>query len=333
MGKYFLLRFISMLLVLLVAIVLVFTLMEFSPGDPVRTMLGEGATAEEQAMLREKFGLDRSYIERLGSFIWGMLHGDLGESYRSGLSVFDEIISRYPITLKLTFGSVLLGILIGVPVGIISSVNQYSIFDRIFTGISLFGVSAPSFWIAMLLVLIFSVKLGWLPPTGTYDFKYWILPVATMGLQTSASIMRMTRSSILEIVRQDYIRTARAKGQSEQKIVWKHILPNALIPILTTVGINICSFLGGSVLVETVFAMPGIGKYILDCVNFKDYPSVLGGIVWISLNSVVVTFIIDMLYAVVDPRIKSVYGFKKTTKKTQTNKLLQEKSLERSQKA
>jgi peptide/nickel transport system permease protein len=329
MSKYFLNRFISMIFVLLAAIILVFTLMEFSPGDPVRLMMGEGATEMELAALREKRGLERSYFERLGSFIWGMVHGNLGESYRSSIPVFDEIISRYPITLKLTFGSVLLGIIIGVPVGIISATKQYSIFDRIFTGISLFGVSAPSFWIAMLLVLIFSVKLGWFPPTGTYSFEYWVLPVATMGLQTSASIMRMTRSSILEVVRQDYIRTARAKGQSEQKIIWKHILPNALIPILTTIGINICSFLGGSVLVETVFAMPGIGKYILDCVNFKDYPCVLGGIVWISLNCVVVTFIIDMLYAVVDPRIKSAY----VSKKTQVSKPTQAESGERSQNA
>ena len=315
MAKYFVQRLISMLFVLVAAIILVFTLMEFAPGNPIRSMLGEGATVEQEIALREKLGLDRPYLERLGSFIWGLLHGDLGRSYRSDISVFDEIISRYPITLKLTFGSVALGILIGVPIGIISSVKQYSIFDRVFTGISLFGVSAPSFWIAMLLVLIFSVKLRWLPPTGTYSFEYWILPVVTMGLQTSASIMRMTRSSILEIIRQDYVRTARAKGQTESKIILKHVLPNALIPILTTVGISICSFLGGSVLVETVFAMPGLGKFILDSVNFKDYPCVLGGILWISLNCVVVTFIIDMLYAVVDPRIKSVYGAKKTVKK------------------
>lgn len=318
MAKYFFQRLISMLFVLLAAIVLVFTLMEFASGDPVRSMLGENATEEQQIALRENLGLDRPYLERLGSFIWDLLHGDLGESYRSRIPVFKEIMSRYPITLKLTFGSVALGILIGIPIGIISSVKQYSIFDRVFTGISLFGVSAPSFWIAMLLVLIFSVKLGWLPPTGTYSLKYWILPVATMGLQTSASIMRMTRSSILEIVRQDYVRTARAKGQSEYKIILKHVLPNALIPILTTVGISICSFLGGSVLVETVFAMPGLGKFILDSVNFKDYPCVLGGILWISLNCVVVTFIIDMLYAIVDPRIKSAYGSKKPEKKSKT---------------
>ena len=160
MAKYFLQRLISMLFVLLAAIVLVFTLMEFAPGDPVRSMLGENATEEQQIALREQLGLDRPYLERLGSFIWGLLHGDLGESYRSRIPVFKEIMSRYPITLKLTFGSVALGILIGIPIGIISSVKQYSIFDRVFTGISLFGVSAPSFWIAMLLVLIFSVKLG-----------------------------------------------------------------------------------------------------------------------------------------------------------------------------
>ena len=160
----------------------------------------------------------------------------------------------------------------------------------------------------MLFVLIFSVRLRWLPATGTYSFKYWILPVLTMGLQTSASVMRMTRSSVLEVVRQDYVRTAKAKGQTSMPIILRHVLPNALIPILTTVGISICSFLGGSVLVETVFAMPGLGKFILDSVNAKDYPCVLGGILWISLNCVVITFIVDMLYAVVDPRIKAAYG-------------------------
>ncbi len=308
MLKYFIHRLISMLFVLLAAIVIVFTLMNFAPGDPTTTILGENATAEQKAELQERLGLNDPFMVRLGSFIWNLLHGDMGESYRSSLSVFDEIMSRYPITLKLTLGSVALGVLIGIPFGIISSVKQYSFFDRVFTSISLFGISAPSFWIAMLFVLIFSVRLRWLPATGTYSFKYWILPVLTMGLQTSASVMRMTRSSVLEVVRQDYVRTAKAKGQTSMPIILRHVLPNALIPILTTVGISICSFLGGSVLVETVFAMPGLGKFILDSVNAKDYPCVLGGILWISLNCVVITFIIDMLYAVVDPRIKAAYG-------------------------
>ena len=297
-----------MLFVLLAAIVIVFTLMNFAPGDPTATILGEGATQEEKDALRDRLGLNDPFFVRLGSFIWDMLHGDMGKSYRSSLPVFEEIMSRYPITLKLTLGSVALGVLIGIPFGIISSVKQYSAFDRIFTSISLFGISAPSFWIAMLLVLIFSLKLRLLPATGTYGFKYWILPVLTMGLQTSASVMRMTRSSVLEVIRQDYIRTAKAKGQTQNNIITRHVLPNSLIPILTTIGINICSFLGGSVLVETVFAMPGLGKFILDSVNCKDYPCVLGGILWISLNCVVITFVVDMLYAVVDPRIKANYG-------------------------
>lgn len=318
MLKYFTQRLVSMLFVLLAAIVIVFTLMSFAPGDPTTTILGENATMEQKAELQERLGLNDPFMVRLGSFIWDLLHGDLGESYRSSMPVFDEIMSRYPITLKLTLGSVALGVLLGIPFGIISSVKQYSIFDRVFTSISLFGISAPSFWIAMLFVLIFSVKLRWLPATGTYSFKYWILPVLTMGLQTSASVMRMTRSSVLEVVRQDYVRTAKAKGQTSLLTIVRHVLPNALIPILTTVGISICSFLGGSVLVETVFAMPGLGKFILDSVNAKDYPCVLGGILWISLNCVVITFVIDLLYAVVDPRIKAAYGIGQKKDKTKS---------------
>lgn len=315
MARFIFYRLISMALVLLVTVVIIFTLMYFVPGDPAISLLGESATYEAVREIHVKLGLDDPYLVRLGRYIWDFMHGDLGISYRSKNPVFGELMARYPTTLKLAFGSTLLGILIGVSAGIVSAVKQYSLFDRIFTTISLFGASAPSFWIAMVLVLIFSLWLGLLPATGSYGIRYWILPIFTLGLQCSASIMRMTRSSMLEVIRQDFVRTARAKGQSELKIIVNHALRNALIPILTITGIKMCGFLGGSVLVETVFALPGIGKYILDSVGFQDYPVVQGGVVWICFNCVVITFIVDMLYGLVDPRIRSMYSVKKQSRR------------------
>ncbi|GHV36150.1 peptide ABC transporter permease [Synergistales bacterium] len=315
MARFIFNRLISMIFVLLATLVIIFTLMYFVPGDPAISLLGESATIEAVKDIHTKLGLDDPYLVRLGRCLWDFVRADFGISYRSKTPVFGEIMARYPTTLKLTLGSTILGILIGVSAGIVSAVKQYSIFDRVFTTISLFGASAPSFWLAMVLVLIFSLWLGWLPATGSYELKYWLLPVFTMGLQCSAFIMRMTRSSMLEVIRQDYVRTARAKGQTEMKIIINHALRNALIPILTVTGMRLCGLLGGSVLVETVFALPGIGKYILDSVSFQDYPVVQGGVMWICFNCVVITFIIDMLYGAVDPRIRSMYGVKKLSRR------------------
>jgi len=220
-------------------------------------------------------------------------------------------MARYPNTLILTFSSVVLGVLIGVTAGIISAVRQYSLLDKLLTSFSLFGVSAPSFWLAMVLVLFFSVKLQWLPATGSYGLKYWVLPVFTLGLQASASIMRMTRSSMLEVIRQDYIRTSKAKGQSNFMTIMRHAFKNAQVPILTIIGIRITHFLAGAVLVETVFSIPGLGAFIISSVNFKDYPVVQGGVLWIALNCIVITLIVDILYCFVDPRIKSAFSKKK----------------------
>ena len=311
MSRYVFRRLISMLLVLLASVVLIFTLMYFVPGDPALSLLGENATVEAVTDIHEKLGLDDPYVVRLGRYIWDFVHGDLGISYRSKRPVLDELLARYPTTLIITFGSITLGILIGISAGIVSAVKQYSLFDRIFTAISLFGASAPSFWTAMVLVLIFSIWLRWLPATGSYSLKHWLLPIFTLGLQCSASIMRMTRSSMLEVIRQDYVRTARAKGQTEFNVIVNHALRNALIPILTTIGIKITGFIGGSVLVETVFALPGMGKYILDSVTFQDYPVVQGGVVWICLNCIVITFVVDLLYGIFDPRIRGMYNIKK----------------------
>ncbi len=311
MAQYVFRRIAAMIVVLLINVVLVFTLMYFVPGDPAVQMLGEGASIEDIQAMHAKMGLDDPFLIRLGRYLVNFMKGDLGISYRSKRPVFSEVLARYPTTLKIAFGCTLLGLIIGVITGVYSAVRQYSFLDRVLTSISLFGASAPSFWIAMLLVLIFSIRLRWLPATGSHSLKNWILPIFTMGLQCSASIMRMTRSSMLEVIRQDYIRTARAKGQMEIKVVVNHALRNALIPILTMTGIRMCRFLGGSVLIETVFALPGLGKYILDSVSFHDYPVVQGGILWICVNAVAITLVVDLLYGLVDPRIRTMYEAKK----------------------
>jgi len=317
--KFIFRRILLMLPVVFGIIVIIFTLMYLTPGDPALSILGENATPEQIQAIHDELGLDDPYLVRLGRYFFGVLQGDFGISYKSGRPVMDEILQRYPYTLKLTFASVLLGVIIGVTAGIISAIRQYSILDNFFTTFSLFGVSAPSFWIAMVLVLIFSVRLKLLPATGSYEFKHWILPVFTLGLQASASIMRMTRSSMLEVIRQDYIRTSKAKGQSEFITVMKHAFKNALVPIITVIGIRICGFLAGAVLVETVFAIPGLGKFIIDSVNFKDYPIVQGGVLWIGLNCIVINLIVDIIYCFVDPRIKSLYALKKTKKQKVTS--------------
>ena len=317
MLRYILKRILLMIPVLLGIVVIVFTLMYVGGGDPTISILGENVTPEAQAEIREELGLDDLYLVRLGNYLLDLLHGDLGDSYRSKRPVMDEILARYPTTLKLTFGSIALGIVVGVIVGIISAVRQYSLLDKIGTFISLFGVSAPSFWIAMMLVLVFSVKLNLLPATGSHTLACLVLPVVTLGLQCGAFIMRMTRSSMLEVIRQDYIRTAKAKGQSEFKIVISHAFRNALVPIITTIGIQICGFLAGSVLVESVFALPGLGKYVVDSVNYKDYPAVQGVVLFIAINCVIINLLTDIIYCFVDPRIKAQYGRKKGVKFSQ----------------
>ena len=316
MIRYILQRILLFIPVLFGTVVIIFTLMYVTPGDPALALLGENATQAQIQAIHKNLGLDDPYVVRLGRYFLNVCKGDFGTSYHSGHKVMEDILPRYPYTLKLAFLSVGFGTLFGIFVGIISAVKQYSILDKIGSLISLVGVSAPSFWIAIVLVVVFSVKLNLLPASGTYGPKYWILPVATMGLQASASIMRMTRSSMLEVIRQDYIRTSRAKGQTEFMTVMYHALRNALIPIVTMIGIQICGFLGGSVLVETVFALPGLGKFIVDSVNFKDYPVVQGGILWIGLNCVTINLLVDILYSFIDPRIKAAYGSKNKKRKS-----------------
>ena len=312
MYRYVLKRILYAIPVLLGVTIIVFVLINAAPGDAAIVLLGNDATPELIAKTRAELGLDQPYLVRLLTYIKDVfLRFDFGISYRTKSPVIGEITGRLPITLKLTFISMGIGSILGVAFGIISAVKQYSWMDNITTIVALFGISMPSFWLALMMVLVFSVSLGWFPASGSYGVRYYVLPCVTLGLQAASILMRMTRSSMLEVIRQDYIKTARAKGQTEFVVVMKHALRNALIPIITAIGNQTSVLIGGSILVETVFAMPGLGKYIIDSINYRDYPAVIGTIIIISMMTVVIMLVIDIIYGFVDPRIKATYGKKR----------------------
>lgn len=313
MYRYILKRILSMIPVLLGVTIIVFTLMYISPGSPAAIMLGTEATPEGIAKMEEEMGLNDPYLVRLGRYIAGVVtRFDLGVSYRTKSPVRDEVFKRLGVTLKLAMISMVIGTILGMILGIISAVKQYSWMDRISTIFALLGISMPSFFLALMLILIFSLGLGWFPVSGSYSFKYWVLPTATLGLQAAGIVMRMTRSSMLESIRKDYIRTARAKGQNEWNVIIKHALRNALIPVITVVGNQLSILIGGAVLVESVFSLPGLGKYLIDGINNLDYPVVQGSVLVIGFMSVFIMLIVDIIYSFVDPRLKSMY---QTTKK------------------
>ncbi len=280
MLKYTMKRLVLMIPVLLGVSFVVFLLMYISPGDPAKMILGEMAEAKEVEALRESLGLNAGFWERYLNYMKDIvLYGDLGISYATREPVLTEVMERFPITLRLASSGVLVSLCIGVPCGIIAATRQYSIFDHVATVLSLLGNSMPAFWMGILLILVFSVQLGWLPSSGYSSFSYMILPALTLGTSSAAVIMRMTRSSMLEVIRQDYIRTARSKGQKESVVIYFHALKNALIPVITAVGLQFGMLLGGSILTETIFSVPGIGKLMVD--SIKNRYSVLSISRWI----------------------------------------------------
>lgn len=318
MIRYIAKRLLMMIPVLLGVIIIVFSIMYMTPGDPARMILGEAAPASAVAELRETLGLNGSYFSQLFTYVKKVVFEfDLGYSYASKKPVIDEILERFPTTLLLATLSVTISVVVGVTMGIISATKQYSVFDKIATSIALLGVSMPTFWAGLMAVIIFAVRLRWLPASGSYGWEYWILPSLTLGLSSSATIMRMTRSSMLEVIRQDYIRTARAKGQKESVVIVSHALKNAMIPVVTVIGMRFGALLGGSVLIESVFAIPGLGKFIIDSINMRDNPVVQGGVLLLALSFSICNLLVDILYGFIDPRIKSQYSvLKKRGRKT-----------------
>jgi len=311
MLKYAFRRIMAMIPVLIGISLVIFTLLYFTPGDPARMMLGDLATEAEVQALRDEMGLNDGFAVRYFRYMGDLLKGDLGTSYVSKLPVTEEIMSRLPVTVLVAFLVMIFAVLIGVPAGIISAVKQYTWVDSIVRVLSLLGITMPAFWLALLLVLLLAVNIGWLPASGLYGPKYYILPVISISAVSIATIARTTRSSMLEVIRSDYMRTAKAKGQSPRVIIFKHALTNALIPILTIVGIQFANGLGGAVVNEQVFAIPGLGKMMVDAIKARNYPLVQGSVLTLALLQSMVNLGVDLLYASVDPRIRSQYVIKK----------------------
>ena len=304
MLKYISKRIIYLIPVLIGIVFLVFTIMYFSPGDPAKLILGDRAPEEQVAALRHELGLDLPYYQQLFNYIKNAIHGDFGNSYQLRMPVWDIIKLRFPLTLQLTTFTMLIAVLIGVPVGILSAVKLYSVIDAFSVIFALLMASIHAFWLGMLVMLLFSLNLGWLPSSGYEGVKWLILPSITLGFINCATIMRMTRSSMLEVVRQDFIRTARAKGATEKRVVFRHALKNAIIPVITVVGTAFGSSLGGAVVTETVFGLPGMGTQIITAIRQKDNPVVLASVIVIALAFSLVNLIVDILYTYVDPRIR-----------------------------
>jgi ABC-type dipeptide/oligopeptide/nickel transport system permease component len=284
---------------------LVFSMLELVPGDPVQLMLGEFQTTPEQiARLRSQLHLDEPLPVQFGRFLWNAMHGDLGTSIRTRRPVTTEIADNFPATLQLAVSGLLVAGLMGVSLGIVAAANQRSWLELGSMLIALIGVSMPSFWLGLLLIFLLSLQLRLLPATGGGDLQHLVMPAITLGLGAAAILARLTRSSMLEVLRQEYMTTARAKGLADWSVIVRHALKNALIPVVTIFGLQFGQLLAGTFVVETVFARPGLGRLIIDGILNKDFPMVQGVVLVVAVSYVVVNLVVDLLYAVLDPRIR-----------------------------
>lgn len=315
MYRYILKRIGMIIPVLLGVSFVIFALMHYAPGDPVRMLLGNSATNEQVEAMRESMGLNEPLLVQYFIYMKNLLlHGDLGTSYVHGNPVLELIVQRLPVTITLALLGIAFAVILGVPAGIISAVKQYSFVDNFVMVVALLGISMPNFWLGIIMILFFSRTLGWFPVSGWSGPISWVLPTISVGASSAASIARMTRSSMLEIIQQDYISTARAKGQKESVVILRHGLKNSLIPIITSAGLLFGMLLGGAVVAETVFAIPGIGKLMVDAISQRDYPIVTGTAIIIAAMLGLVNLLVDISYAFVDPRIKSQYRSGKKSK-------------------
>ena len=296
-----------MIPILLGVTIIVFTIMSFTPGDPARLILGQSASQEAVDSLHREMGLDDPFLVRYFRYMGGIPRGDFGTSYRTNRPVFDEIFVRFPITAKLALVSMGLVILIGIPLGILSAVKQYSFLDMLCTVSAMFMASIPSFWLGLMMILLFSLHLGLLPPCGTGTLAHYVMPAIALALPIAAEVLRMTRSTMLETIRQDYIRTARSKGAAEKRVVWRHALKNALLPVVTVAGSEFGGLLGGTILIESVFGIPGLGSLVVTSIRSKDVPQVMAATLFIALIFCVVLLVVDIAYAYIDPRVKARY--------------------------
>ncbi|BAP54979.1 glutathione ABC transporter permease [Thioploca ingrica] len=304
MLSFLLSRVLSLLTVVFGVITLVFFLLHIVPGDPVQVMLGESATPADQAQLREKLGLDQPLLQQWLTYLIQLQHGDLGHSLYSQEPIMDILLQRLPATIELAIAGLFIAILIAIPLGSLAALRQNTVYDQGAMIFSLLGVSIPHFWMGPLLIIIFSLNLGWFPVSGREGWSSLVLPALTLGTALAAILARMVRATLLEVLHEDYIRTARAKGLNEIAIILHHALRNAALPIITILGLQLGTLLGGAVITETVFAWPGIGQLTVESIQQRDYLVVQACVLLISLSYVLVNTLTDLLYAGLDPRVR-----------------------------
>jgi len=302
--RFFIRRLILTLPVLIGVSTLVFSLIHLIPGDPVQTMLGESASPRDVTEMRTRLGLDRPLLVQYASFMKGAASGDLGRSLRTNQPVVGEIVQRLPATLELAVASMVVAILIAIPLGILAAVNANTRIDHVATTAALLGISVPNFWLGPLLAIVFSIELGWLPVSGRGTWAHLILPALTLGAPLAAVLARMTRASVLEELRELYVLAARSRGVSQTRAVIRHAFRNSLIPVVTIVGLQAGVVLTGAVVTETIFAWPGVGRYLIQSITARDYPAVQGCILFIAIIYVSVNLITDLAYGFLDPRIR-----------------------------
>ena len=325
MKKYIFKRLIMTVFVVICAAFLIFTIMYFIPGDPARLLLGADATPEQIEAKREMMGLNQPYLIRLKNFMRdAFLHFDLGTSWTTSIPIAESLRERLPRTFLLGTLCVIFSTAVGLPIGVISAVHHHKWQDKTFMVVAMGCISVPDFWLAMLLILLFSLKLGWLPSFGIGSWKCYILPVIAGSVQGIGALARQTRSSMLEVMRSDYVTTARAKGVPEKKVITRHMLSNALIPIITTIGGQFGSAICGTIVIEQVFSMPGIGTYLSTAINSRDYPVLQGSVIVMAILVALIMLVVDLVYAYVDPRIKAQYV-------AQSRHKVREKSLQKQQ--
>jgi peptide/nickel transport system permease protein len=302
--RTFLVRRLLQSLVVLLGVSFVVFFILFLTGDPAAVLLPPEASAEDIRLFRERMGFDDPFFVQYGRFLAGALRGSFGESIRHGEPAFDLVVERMPATFELAGAALLIALCLAIPAGIVSAVRRNSVLDYVATVVALLGQSMPTFWLGIMLILFFSVQLQWLPSSGRGELRHLVLPAITLGLFTTARITRLTRSGMLEVLNQDYIRTARAKGVANPPVVWKHALKNAAIPIVTIVGIELGTLLGGSVITETIFAWPGVGRLSVQAIYNRDYPVVQAAVFLLATTFVMVNLFVDVLYTYLDPRIR-----------------------------
>ena len=311
MLRYFFKRLLWMIPIILGVSILIFWMVNSIPGDPATAILGSGATEQEIHELNEQLGYYDPFWVRYFNYMKGALHLDFGTSYMTKHSVSAEISTKIVVSMKIALASTAATILIGIPIGVLSAVKQYTLLDYIPSSIAMVLATAPSFWIGLLLILFFSMRLDLLPSFGMDEPGWIIMPMLTCAALHGATTMRFTRSSMLDTIRQDYIRTIRAKGATEKRVIWGHAIKNALIPVLTTVGGTFATLLGGAIITETLFSLPGLGTFIVNGVKQRDVPVVMGGVLTVSVLHALVILAVDMLSALIDPRIKAKFSGKR----------------------